>query len=408
MTKTFNSVNEFFNGFLKELLTKETPFKDYDIIEVKLPSDREVSVNISDKTDKAKYIHRLLTLIGQEYYILALSDPDRNELLTILFLRNILFPVPYVEYYSNGAGISDAVALVDTLISYVLAKGVQNFEYRRDEAAIPETVTIDTLVDTIKNPAITNFYESGISAPLVTELYDASGVTERYKQAFENRTTNKLDFNLKNIFYLVFTDGSLLDDYERKLADEIKLADNLFPLQSTAEEAVDQYVLFLDKFDTNIISTYKAWLENNSGNNLPDSGFEQTVVSYYLEAKQLTKTSDDKIVQKILSLCRSEILDFIVRIKTLKYKLTFDEPNYSITDSREMIFEDTQRETVPSINDLESLFVERLEKSLDTETMTEVKKRLKESLKMIEDNIKQTVKIRIIIRYKDWEIVIEF
>ncbi|GIW70108.1 MAG: hypothetical protein KatS3mg101_0855 [Patescibacteria group bacterium] len=273
---------------------------------------------------------------------------------------------------------------------------------------LTESITIDTLVDTIKNPAITNFYERWQSVPLVTELYDASGVTEKYKKAFENRTTNKLDFNLKNIFYLVFTDGSLLDDYERKLADEIKLADNLFPLQSTVEEAVDQYVLFLDKFDTNIISTYKAWLENNSGNNLPDSGFEQTVVSYYLEAKQLTKTSDDKIVQKILSLCRSEMLDFIVRIKTLKYKLTFDEPNYSITDSREMIFEDTQRETVPSINDLESLFVERLEKSLDTETMTEVKKRLKESLKMIEDNIKQTVKIRIIIRYKDWEIVIEF
>ncbi|GIW70110.1 MAG: hypothetical protein KatS3mg101_0857 [Patescibacteria group bacterium] len=40
MTKTFNSVNEFFNGFLKELLTKETPFKDYDIIIVKLSSDR--------------------------------------------------------------------------------------------------------------------------------------------------------------------------------------------------------------------------------------------------------------------------------------------------------------------------------------------------------------------------------
>ncbi|GIW70184.1 MAG: hypothetical protein KatS3mg101_0931 [Patescibacteria group bacterium] len=149
-------------------------------------------------------------------------------------------------------------------------------------------------------------------------------------------------------------------------------------------------MLFLDKFDTNITSTYKAWLENNSGNNLPVNSFEQTVISYYLEAKQLTKTSDDKIVQKILSLCRCEILDFIVRIKTLKYKLTFDEPNYKVTDLREMIFENTQRENVPSINDLESLFISRLEESLDTEIITEAKKRLKRSLIIIKDNIELT------------------
>lgn len=71
-----------------------------------------IDVDISDKTDKA----------WRKIYVIHYID----DLLNILLLRNILFPVPYIMKVI----LKIVYKRFDLIVSYVLAKGVDQFEFR--------------------------------------------------------------------------------------------------------------------------------------------------------------------------------------------------------------------------------------------------------------------------------------
>lgn len=62
-----------------------------------------------------------------------------------------------------------------------------------------------------------------------------------------------------------------------------------------------------------------------------------------------------------------------------------------------MLFADTERTIVPNLDALELIVAKRLEKSLSAGVIDKIKK----ILKAVKDNIKLTRRIRITIRYKD-------
>ncbi|GIW70060.1 MAG: hypothetical protein KatS3mg101_0807 [Patescibacteria group bacterium] len=400
---SFDNTDDFLREFLIESFTKRLPFEEYDVIQ--LGNNEEI--DISERNHYA--IYNLLRLVGQKYY----EGDKYKDRLYVLFVKYFLYSM-YVGYYDNVNDVNEKMKKVDVLTSFIIParnKG-KNFDFIDEDGNRHKNVFYFPYL--IENPDLANsYYEENSTTPLIKLLINDNGkITDKYHEIYND--SPEFFYNLGNpyVFFIAFGNKNAISGPLLKLAEKISSLGIL-------SELIKKYLTLIYELDSDTIDIYIEWLKKpthpetirdfysvyvqmyNTFLNHPDM-IKAISIFQYLATLPSDKLYDDPVVQRIL--IRSLNTDFILTVNVLKSKRTFDELHKELTYSYSMLFADIERTIVPNLDALELIVAKRLEKSLSAGVIDKIKK----ILKAVKDNIKLTRRIRITIRYKKWEIIIEF